>query len=192
MPYADQFDLSAVASATTFGTERSFRLNSLYDPDFTSTGHQPYGFDQIAALYMRNQVDEVQINITFSDPSQDGLYVGVFMKNFTDTNTLSGATISQAMERPTVWVQPLNGTGSQVARFSKRVKVWELLGLTKTQYDGSWTLVGSLNTTNPSISPYLSVAVADGAGSASAPAVRCSIDFEYYCTFFARNMVAQS
>lgn len=28
-----------------------FNLNSLFDPNRTGTGHQPYGYDQIAALY---------------------------------------------------------------------------------------------------------------------------------------------
>lgn len=31
-------------------------LNSLYDPDFSGGGHQPYGFDQLAALYNRYRV----------------------------------------------------------------------------------------------------------------------------------------
>jgi len=38
---------------STTGTLASyvFRANGLYDPNYTSTGHQPMGFDQWAALY---------------------------------------------------------------------------------------------------------------------------------------------
>lgn len=33
-----------------------FNLNSLFDPDRTGTGHQPYGFDQLSNLYNRYRV----------------------------------------------------------------------------------------------------------------------------------------
>jgi hypothetical protein len=33
-----------------------FRLNSLYDPDYTSTGKQPYYYDSLAGIYDRYRV----------------------------------------------------------------------------------------------------------------------------------------
>lgn len=33
-----------------------FNLNSLFDPNRTGTGHQPYGFDQLSAIYNRYRV----------------------------------------------------------------------------------------------------------------------------------------
>jgi len=32
-------------------SERQFRANDLYDPDYAVGGHQPYGFDQVMAQY---------------------------------------------------------------------------------------------------------------------------------------------
>ncbi|MDO3651306.1 hypothetical protein [Nocardia mangyaensis] len=47
---------SATASAQVF------RLNSLYDPDMTGAGAQPYGHDSLAALYYRYCVQGVTIS----------------------------------------------------------------------------------------------------------------------------------
>ncbi len=69
LAYGDAFGLAAHASLTSYtGSEYVFRLNSLYDPDLTGTGHQPYGFDQFAALYSRYKVDRVHIDVLFTTP----------------------------------------------------------------------------------------------------------------------------
>jgi hypothetical protein len=34
-----------------------FRTTAVYDPDYTGTGHQPYGFDQHSRLYNHYIVD---------------------------------------------------------------------------------------------------------------------------------------
>lgn len=41
-----------------------FRTNSLYDPNYTGTGHQPYGFDTLATLYGRYMVTGAKITVT--------------------------------------------------------------------------------------------------------------------------------
>lgn len=46
--YCDRFAVAPIAGATM---QQVFRGNSLFDPDYTGTGHQPTGFDQLSALY---------------------------------------------------------------------------------------------------------------------------------------------
>lgn len=190
LPYADQFNLQGATLSAAFGTERAFRLNSLFDPDFTSTGHQPYGFDQVTPFYNKYLVDEVDVTVSFSDPGGDGLYVGVFIKGFNDTSTLTGASISQAMERPLVFCKPLNNTGSQVVVYKRKIRLWEVLGLTKSQYNDCWQQTASAVTTNPSLVPYLSISVADA--NASSPALTCkaTIEFKFHVVFWERAMSA--
>jgi len=49
--YSDTFNLSNAVGAVVW---QQFRINDLYDPDFTGTGHQPMGFDQLCpTLYSR-------------------------------------------------------------------------------------------------------------------------------------------
>jgi len=43
-----------------------FSANGLYDPDITSTGHQPRGFDQSSAMYKTFQVIKRMITVWFS------------------------------------------------------------------------------------------------------------------------------
>ncbi len=62
--YTDTISLtSSSVSARTSGDQYEFRLNSIYDPNYTATGHQPYMYDQFAALYGRYRVDRVRIQI---------------------------------------------------------------------------------------------------------------------------------
>ncbi len=192
LPYADQFNLQGATLSAAFGAETTFRLNSLFDPDFTNVGHQPYGFDQITPFYSRYQVDEVEIKLTFSDPQGDGVYVAAFIKNFNDPATLVGASISQATERPQVWLKPLNNTGGQVAVFQRRVKLWELMGLTKAQYDNAWPSTAAAVTANPTHVPFLSFAIADANASSPSLTCKCTLEIKYFAVFWDRQMPAQS
>lgn len=47
---------STTVTLSTLQNYYRMNLNSLYDPDLTGTGHQPYGFDQMAALFNRYRV----------------------------------------------------------------------------------------------------------------------------------------
>lgn len=52
LTYADVFAIAPGSQAGTY----TFRGNSLFDPDYTSTGHQPYYYDQLSAIYSRYRV----------------------------------------------------------------------------------------------------------------------------------------
>lgn len=50
LKYAQEISLNSSGSGAVC---QSFRANDLYDPDQTGGGHQPMGFDQLAALYSK-------------------------------------------------------------------------------------------------------------------------------------------
>lgn len=51
-----------------------FRLNSIYDPDYTGVGHQPYGRDNLAAIYNHYVVDSAVITVTPTSTAGDFIY----------------------------------------------------------------------------------------------------------------------
>lgn len=51
------------STTTTSMGYYQFRANSLFDPDYTGTGHQPMGFDNLAALYSDYRVNAVHIKV---------------------------------------------------------------------------------------------------------------------------------
>lgn len=58
--YSDYISLS-MSVVNLYATYYTFRLNSLFDPDYSGSGHQPRGFDQLSAIYDKYVVRGVQI-----------------------------------------------------------------------------------------------------------------------------------
>lgn len=186
--YAEQFSLSSATLSSLFGTEKSFRLNDLFDPDFSGVGHQPFGFDQVKQFYKNFLVKRCDVEVTFSDPSSDGLYVCCMGKNNTDTATVVGSAISTQIEKQISWVQPLNNTGSQRVTFRHTYDLPSMVGLTKPQYEASWAQYGAAVTSTPTVVPYFTVALADPSSPSSASSVKVTIKLTYHTQFFSRTL----
>lgn len=58
--YSDQIVLDA---DTATPARHQFRCTSIFDPDYTSTGHQPFGHDQYGQLYNHYIVDKAIITV---------------------------------------------------------------------------------------------------------------------------------
>jgi len=59
--YAQYVNLDATAGALA---KQVFRANSLFDPDYTGTGHQPMGHDEMNAVYGHYLVLRSEIRVT--------------------------------------------------------------------------------------------------------------------------------
>jgi hypothetical protein len=128
-----------------------FKINSLFDPDFTGTGHQPKGFDQLAALYQRYRVYRVKYQIDFvsignTTPGYYPLYLGV-----APTNSLTGFTsISDHMETPFAHHRLYQGVASDGITGSSALKgsvdLAKLNGKTRMAYDADDTTQALVST----------------------------------------------
>ena len=79
MNYADTISLAPGAAAIT---NHAFRCNSIFDPDYTSTGHQPLLHDEYQGLYGSYRVLSSKIRVTpvaSSATTQVPAFWGVFV-----------------------------------------------------------------------------------------------------------------
>ena len=126
--------------------DQQFRLNSLFDPNLTGTGHQPKGFDQLAALYNRYRVYKCEYKITFAQFSNAvPIYCGV-----APTNTLTGFTdiTDHAEMSESKYVIAVNSAPLLTGSFRGTVDLAKLNGKTRIAYEADDT-TQALTTTNP-------------------------------------------
>lgn len=107
-----------------------FNLNSVYDPNRTGTGHQPYGFDTLAALYNRYRVIacgwRIQVN---GVPGVDNVICATLPAN----EVISTSTMSAWRENPRAKFITQSAGGGMVT-LSGKSYIPSLVGRTKLQY----------------------------------------------------------
>lgn len=67
----------------------NFSANGAYDPNITSTGHQPMGFDQMISMYEQYTVLRSHIKVTFVQTTDDHFPVRVAVYLNPDTTNVS-------------------------------------------------------------------------------------------------------
>jgi len=124
-------------STTTVPNQRVYRANDLFDPDYTGTGHQPRGFDQLMAFYNHFVVTSSKITVTCHvavDDDPVNLGIGLF-----DDATWTPASIVWP-ENPRMKTVMLNGRGGTVPKLTNRFNLQKFFGVTSplqaTQFQG--------------------------------------------------------
>lgn len=178
MKYSDVFTLS-----TTNGWATYFNLNSIWDPNRTNVGHQPYGYDQLAPLYNRYRVIATSYNVTaYSGGSV--IRFGCLPLNETITFT----SMSYICENPRAkWtLQIPNG---DLKMISGKCYIPSLVGRNKAQYmadDRYQAQVGA----DPGELALLGVF--GSANDDTTTTITCQITMEYTVEFFDLKTVSQS
>lgn len=134
--YNADLTLSSPVASGQFGTEHVFRLNSLFDPDKTGTGHQPYGFDALAVAYNRYKVVGATVEIMVNDPQEDGMALGVMFTNPSNysTNTLNAEYMDAIGEKQQTFIIRVNDSGNQKVYRRFNLSMARLAGITKLQF----------------------------------------------------------
>lgn len=117
-----------VNTAVTTAYNWKFALNNIFDPDFTGTGHQPYGHDQLAALYNRYRVIACSYVITAYSGST-GICYGAVPGN----EQITATTLAELRENPRARYTTQYPGGSSTKLVGK-VYLPSLMGRTKQQY----------------------------------------------------------
>lgn len=166
-------------------TGNSYRATSVYDPRYQNGGGQPQGFDQEALKYNRYRVHGCRVEVEFTNPSFDGMYVGVRVRDESDPITTVNLTIDELMPmKDSVMIAPLNNTGSQKKKFVFYIRPWDIFGLSKSVYNTDLNYSGLIGT-NPNaniiIEPFAIHTVYDQNST-----VRVNTNIKYYTEFSQR------
>lgn len=173
--YSDLINLNP-----TIFTVYSFMVNSLYDPNYTGGGHQPAGFDQIAALYkhyiiMRATVIIRAINLSATVPA----YIGGAFSRLTLTGDLDGSNPVQNFEEQSsakTMILGVAGSGAEVKTFTMSVVPHRFMGVKNPMSDDRFW---GDNTANPSESVFWNL-LCCSVDNASNPNVAFDIKIKFF------------
>lgn len=85
-------DYVALTTSGALPVEYVFRLNSMFDPDYTGTGHQPMRFDQMCAFYSQYCVVGAKVTIKYLGYKNTNTDSDPFIANFTQHDGTSLGT----------------------------------------------------------------------------------------------------
>lgn len=89
--YVQEVTLNPTAGSYAVST---FSANGMYDPWISGTGHQPYQFDQLMALYNNYQVTSSSMKVAHVSTATTNLipaYIGVIMNSSSSTPSFSSS-----------------------------------------------------------------------------------------------------
>lgn len=191
LTYSDSYGLTT-GTAGVCGTEQVMNCGSVYDPDFSGTGHQPYGFDTYSALYKSYRVYRIGVTLeALCYPGGTIRPTVLCWKCDADATALTGMTIGRALELPSSRSghTDVNIVGD-AAKVSFVKNLHDILGVPLETYQGSDSYASDC-TTSPAIQPFLRFAIASPAGDA-ATANNVVVRLHYYVKFFNLKTQAQS
>lgn len=157
--YCDAVSLLSSTALNIFGAERCWRLNSLFDPDLTGVGHQPYYYDQVSALYTSYRVFECAWEVTFTTPATINCFCAVMAATSQDTYSLTGKVSQFVREKPNT-VSRIMGNGDQPMTVIGSAKMWELEGQSYSNWLGDQSFQAT-TAANPVKFPRLCIAIGD-------------------------------
>lgn len=174
--------------AYEFGTQVNLRINNAYEP--INGEHQPYGWDQIGALYGQYKVIGCKMRLTISnDTSNLTCYTAIRPVPYNEATVLSGFGIGIVAERPRSKVIMTTYGGGKPAVHTMNINIADSLGVTKEQYDADVTTYAATVTTAPSRYSYVQVATA---GASLSKGVEVMVEIEYIVQFWQRTTQAVS
>ncbi len=162
--------------ATTVGGQYVFKLNGMFDPNTTGTGHQPYGFDQMLNIYQRYCVLRNRYKIDFG-PTSDRLMVGAVAASTVVTTVTNAATFSAAAEVPHSMVKALSFGGGPPAVIRGNIVSNTILGTTPQQMISDDLFQGT-TTTDPTNLIVLTVFYYNPSGGSVTTSFNISMEYE--------------
>lgn len=182
--YVDNIQINPTAG---FAANHLFRAASLFDPDFTGTGHQPLGFDNFNNLYLHYTVVGSKITAKFFSPTggtgnqvigQCGIYLSPNASTEADPRVL----MENKQGRWSVFSDYTGGKPITTVRH----------GFSPKKYFGMKSLVGderftSFLSENPQEDMYYNVWAGPVDGTSDMGSINVQVTIEYLAVFTERK-----
>lgn len=182
--YSTSISLTATAGAVATYV---FRANDLFDPDFTSTGHQPMGFDQLMLWYNHFCVLRSRIRIVVRNA---GFTTGTIAIR-QDASSTPITVIDRIIEDGGLVYAMIGYKGDSigVTQLSMEMNIAKLQGLSPSAITADPTLRGDV-ATSPTELSYFHIQLWDTL--AATPVVQVEVVLEQQATFLEPRDVTES
>lgn len=185
LTYTQTVTLTSSTTGNSSGGAQLWRLNSVFDPDYSGVGHQPLWFDEIKALgYTNYLVHGANVDLTFTDPSADGMYVAYGLDSPALDDPINNVFHDYLKEYPRTIVRYVNNTGSQKVTAKFYASCPKACNVSKLRYNTNPDY-SALTSAAPTKSPMVQVVCGNINPSANtATTIQCTIKLQYFCEFF--------
>ncbi len=181
MKYVETIDLNTTATGIA---SNLFRLNSIYDPNYTGSGHQPTGHDQWAYFYQYYRVLRCRVRALAEATTQPhSLAMGP------TTSSATSTYIQDRAEDPRAKVDVVSPNGPKAEMVSD-FDMKALFGVPASVY-GTQDVYSAVFATNPGAVMFLEVAAYNNAGATTGH-VYLTMELEYIVEMYNRVDLAPS
>lgn len=181
--YTELITLSYTGTLKTY----QYKLNDIYDPNYTGTGHQPMGHDTFAILYGKYRVYGAKYSISFSNTNVT--YQGEAIVQLRPNSVLS-ATFEDAMEDTYKQYRILASEGGNISTVRGYGSVPKIYGVSKKEMQIGDTFSANIGS-SPAVGIYLNIYV-QNQDVATALTVVARVNITYFVEFYERKILGSS
>jgi hypothetical protein len=169
------------------GTVNNIRVNNAYSP--LNGGHQPYGWDQMAALYRYYKVVGCTMRFTFMNQQSTNAIAFVRQVPVDENATMEGTHVNFMSERPGTHHVPTQPGGGVPPTLDLRINIPRQLGISPEQFKADVSQYSAAVTAAPARYAYVQIGCA---GSATTSFVSVLADVTYTVQYWQRITQATS
>jgi hypothetical protein len=167
-----------------------FRVNSIFDPDYTGVGHQPLGHDQWATFYNRSRVRGCSYTVTFTNlSSTEEVEVAVECRPNSTVNTVYD-TIREGPLCAFKSILGIAGSNNAIRSTKGYASVAKIRGTTPARVSAESDFQAVIGN-NPPIEVFLNLHQQNQDVN-TAVTIRARVDITYHVEFFDRKIQTQS
>jgi len=168
----------------------TFCANDLFDTNRSGIGHQPYGFDQLMALYNHYQVIGSKIRITPTAQIDEGYVYGLQLN---DAITMSSADVETICEQPYAKRRIVAPGTNKATTMSQTFSLKKFFGANNNVNTlmGNRTFMGQVNT-SPAEAAFFIVWCASNTYPVDPSPITFHVEIEYLAKFSEPRDLPQS